>query len=137
MTGPDGYQVSYTYDADGRQLTATTPSGTTHYAYDARGNPVSVTDPTEAMVTLSYDAADRLTAQTDADGGVWRTSYDAVGNAIATTDATGGTSSYVFTPAPAGGGDRSAGPADQLQLCRHRAGHPGHRRAGRHHQVCL
>ena len=109
---------SFTYDNEGRLLTATDPLGNrTTYAYDANGNRTLVTDakgkstafvhdalnrltsiqdPLGNRIQREYDAAGRITKETDPRGSSTRFSYDAVGNLTQVTDAAAGTARYTY-----------------------------------------
>jgi YD repeat-containing protein len=69
-------QLTYTYDNNGNQLTATDNSGTYTNAYDAQNRLISQTNPSELTLTYSYDAAGRMTQRADSLGGVLNYVYD-------------------------------------------------------------
>jgi RHS repeat-associated protein len=79
-----GRTLTYTYDPDGRMLTATDPAGgTTHYSWAACTSTMtctellSVTDPDGHVTTNTYDpTTGRITSQVDGDGGTWTFSYE-------------------------------------------------------------
>lgn len=79
-----GREMTYTYDASGRQLTETktltTPSG-----------------PRTLVTRTEYDGEGRVVKSTDAEGGVTETLYDAVGNRIAVIDALGRATKYRYS----------------------------------------
>jgi RHS repeat-associated protein len=69
-------QLTYTYDPNGNQLTATDNSGTYTNVYDAQNRLTSQTNPSELTLTYSYDAAGRMTQRADSLGGVLNYVYN-------------------------------------------------------------
>ena len=113
VTDPDGRVQSFTYNADGDQVTATTSTGggnsrTTTAGYDAAGERVCLTSPNTTATCPSsgavpagasswtYDAVGEVTASTDAAGHTTKASYDADGNTTGTTDPAGNTTQATF-----------------------------------------
>lgn len=96
-------ETSYTYDADGRQLTetvldlATQESRTSSFAYRTDGLMESTTDARGNVTTYGYDTAGNLASVTNALGHVTGFgNYDAHGNPGAATDANGVTTTMVY-----------------------------------------
>src|SRR5262249_10292179 len=77
----DGFTVldvlSFTYDADGRRLTAANNAGTVTLAYDADGELTGEVGPTGLTLNFSYDADNNRTLVTDSLGGSAFSVYDA------------------------------------------------------------
>jgi RHS repeat-associated protein len=81
-----GQITTYTYDAQGRVETVTTPpragiteERTTTYTYDpATGNVATVTAPGSVDTSYTYDASGRLRTTTDNDGYILTYDYDAL-----------------------------------------------------------
>jgi RHS repeat-associated protein len=69
-------QLSYSYDNNGNQLTASDNSGTYTNVYDAQNRLTSQTNPQGLTLSYSYDAAGRMTQRTDSLGGVLTYVYD-------------------------------------------------------------
>ena len=96
QTASSGETETYTYNAAGKQLTATGGAKTTTYGYDAGGRLESVSQSDGAAVQYQRDVLGRVTrvsVQGAADATVHATSYgyDAVGNLTSIEDPTGGT----------------------------------------------
>lgn len=69
ITGPDGRQLTFAYDALDRITRVTDPLGrAVVYAYDAAGNLATVTDPQGGTTRYTYDGANRLTTISDPTG---------------------------------------------------------------------
>ncbi|WP_052433356.1 DNRLRE domain-containing protein [Streptacidiphilus carbonis] len=93
--------TSYTYDAVGNRLTATSPDGnvpgaaagsyTTTTAYDSDGQPVSVTDALGDKSTSTYDSVGNAVQVTDPLGHITKTSFDVDHRPLTSTDAAGNT----------------------------------------------
>jgi RHS repeat-associated protein len=79
-----GHAMSYTYDANGNELTSTTTR--------------TAADGTVQIVTTAaeYDAAGRVIKVIDAKGGVTRTEYDAAGRIVGTIDPLGRRTEYRY-----------------------------------------
>jgi RHS repeat-associated protein len=97
---PDGNITSYGYDADGRQVSQTSPSYTqpstgdvitpqSTQQYNAAGEVASATDPDGNTTTSSYDQLGDLTSQQAPDGGVTSYAYDTDGDQLSVTGPTG------------------------------------------------
>lgn len=116
---PAAYTWTFTFDASGRQLTATHPaSGTTKTSYDALGrlssttnalgvttwattydannNVTSEKDAAGGMTLSTYDELNRPVTVTDPRGKVWSTSYDQVGNRLSSTTPLGSIASWTY-----------------------------------------
>jgi len=75
-----------TYDAFGRQVSATDALGHTRTrAYDRLGREVSSTDSLWATLTTTYDAFSRIVTQLNAEGGTTRYAYDAKDRTVTIT----------------------------------------------------
>ncbi|WP_034393551.1 RHS repeat protein, partial [Delftia acidovorans] len=75
-----------TYDAFGRQVSATDALGHTRTrAYDRLGREVSSTDSRWATLTTTYDAFSRIVTQLNAEGGTTRYAYDAKARTVTIT----------------------------------------------------
>ena len=115
VTNPDGDKTSSAYNADDQVISTTDPRGhvagakaatyTTKYGYDADGNQVSLTTPLGEVTTWSYDANEQVATTTDARGNVtgataaaYTTSYgyDPDGDLITSTDPLGNVTSYSY-----------------------------------------
>ena len=59
-----GWNHTYTYDNAGRVLTHSDNLGTFNYGHDAGGNLVSISHPNGSVVGYAYDALDRMTSAT-------------------------------------------------------------------------
>ena len=75
--------TSYTYDANGNQLTQTTTLTTPPACRPWSPRP-------------TYDASGHVPTQTDAEGNVTTTEYDAAGNQTATIDALGNRTTFMY-----------------------------------------
>lgn len=114
---------NFTYDAAGRQTTATDPNqvqstqvyddldrlnatvadsasgglqATTGMSYDAAGHLRGVVDPKGLATTYVYDALGRLTQQNSPDSGTTGYTYDDAGNRTSKTDARNITATYTY-----------------------------------------
>ncbi len=86
---PDGEQVRFEYDNDGRLLAENSARGAYAYQYDAAGRRTSVTDPSGAVTHFAYDAAGNMTSMTNALGHVRTMGYRPGGRPAWTEDALG------------------------------------------------
>ena len=78
-----GNETTYTYDANGNQLTQT--------------QTMTTPDGVRTLVTTTeYDAENRVIKITDPENGVTETIYDAVGNLVETIDPLGRSTKYVY-----------------------------------------
>ncbi|MFC4055973.1 polymorphic toxin-type HINT domain-containing protein [Actinomadura syzygii] len=108
--GPTGaYEATtYAYDAAGRLVRATDPTGSTWTTrYDLRGRKVATTDPDKGDATYTYDDLDRETSSTDARGKKVFTVYDGLGRKTETrADSPSGPllTSLTYDTAPRGKG---------------------------------
>lgn len=118
LTFADGTQVTYTYDALGRQTSMTDPRGNvTKYAYDGLGNLTkttlpdgttqtaaytrngqrkSVTDALENKTAYTYDGNGNQLTVTDPMGNKTVSEYDAAGRLLRETNALGGVTEYTY-----------------------------------------
>lgn len=94
---PASHRWAWTYTADDRLATETTPLGhvTTRH-YDPVGNVADVEHPDGGVTRYGYNAADQLTSETDPDGDATTTLYDDRGLLIRTTSAEGRTTSWSY-----------------------------------------
>ncbi|MCY7418534.1 MAG: hypothetical protein LH650_08575, partial [Chloroflexi bacterium] len=77
-----------------------TPHGTGHTvlaSYDAAGRLISVTDPTGNTTEFEWDALDRSVGRVDALGGRTTWKYDPDGNLVSVTDPLGNTTTYTYS----------------------------------------
>ncbi len=84
VTDPSGLVTTYTYDPLSRLTSRDRGGLTTTYTYDGVGNLTSVTLPGGVTYTYTYDAAHRLIRIADATGDSIRYTLDAMGNRIKT-----------------------------------------------------
>ena len=95
--------TTYTYDADGNNLTTTrladvgTAAAETVMAYDTLGNVISITDP-EGDVTrfTSHDIMGNFLIKEDARGKLWQYVYDAAGRLEQAIDPLGQTTRFLY-----------------------------------------
>jgi RHS repeat-associated protein len=101
-----GYQTISSYDSAGELVSATTPAttaaphgATTSYTYDADGNQLTTTDPHGVTTTRTYTPQDQVASISYSASSAHSVSYtyDADGNETATTDGTG-SPSYSYDP---------------------------------------
>ena len=96
ITDALGHTLSYTYDADGNQLTATDASGTVTYTYNEFGEILTRTNQLGAISTNTYDAAGNLSTVTNALGKMSKVTYDVHGMPLTVTDARGKVTTFVY-----------------------------------------
>ena len=60
MTDALNHSTSYTYDANGNQLTETDPTGTVTYTYNDFGEVLTMTNQLGGVTTHTYDGAGNL-----------------------------------------------------------------------------
>jgi RHS repeat-associated protein len=90
-------EASYTYDADGNQLSATNADGqTASYAYDADNEPTSTTLPDGTTTSTGYDADGNVTSQTDGRGKTTTYTYNALDQRITAEDPDSRTTTYGY-----------------------------------------
>lgn len=93
---PSKYTTSTERDAQGRPVKVSGPEGQeTLYEYDANGDLVAVTDPNAHKTVTTYDADGQPTKVTAPNGSVTETGYNGAGQVISQTDANEHTTSYV------------------------------------------
>jgi RHS repeat-associated protein len=78
VDAPAGADVSYTYDALGRLLSAAYGGAVTSLAYDLGGRKTQMSDADMGVWTYGHDALGNLTTQTDARGCTTTLAYDAL-----------------------------------------------------------
>lgn len=93
----------FTYDADGRKTSETSPTGdVTHWTYDASGNVATETLPDGVKLVNTWDARGDLLSQArerNTDHAVYSTvsfTYDLEGHLLTATDAKGGVTSFTY-----------------------------------------
>ncbi len=108
LSDPLGRDISFRYDALGRQVAAQGPDGqmaraeynsqnqlvknvgpdggTSELAYDANGNMTDVLLPHQAGITYEYDSRDRVVMRTDSLGQTESWTYDGMNRALTYTD---------------------------------------------------
>ncbi len=95
-TDPSGVVTKYTYDLDGRPLTMTVGSATTSYQYDADGRRIAETDPSGATTQYVYDNDNNVIKTIYADGTTTESSYDKDNRETSYTDQAGQTTNYQY-----------------------------------------
>jgi RHS repeat-associated protein len=92
-----GDTTTYTYDALNRMVKVTNPDGTsTQNIYDADGNLLKKVDSSGHTTTYTYDAANQTLTVTDPLGQVKSYTYDGAGNSVTMTDANGQVTAYGY-----------------------------------------
>jgi YD repeat-containing protein len=87
----------YEYDADGRNVSATDPSGlTTRYEWCGCGALDGMTDPGGRRVDWLHDEQGRAIARFSNGNLTWDREYDSAGRLVATTDANGQTKTVTY-----------------------------------------
>ena len=101
MTDALGRVTTYAYDADSRLVGETwyasggTVTDVFTYTYDADGNQLTAQD-VSGTYTMTYDALDRVISTEDPFGLTLTYTYDADGNRIETQDSLGGVTTYIY-----------------------------------------
>jgi len=88
-TSPDATQDLVTtnvYDAEGRLVSSTSPTGTTSTVYNSLGEAVSSTDEFGGVTAQAFDALASVVQTTAPDGRISRTVFDAAGDAVWSQD---------------------------------------------------
>lgn len=95
-----GHTYSYTYEPVFNQLTSVTdPLGNVEkYAFDSNGNLASSTDANGNVTSYSHSSGGLLTQTVDALGDTRKYFYDTVGNLIQSVDALGNTGTASYDP---------------------------------------
>jgi RHS repeat-associated protein len=97
ITDALGNVTSFTYDANGNQLTMTDAKGNaTTYEYDANNRRTRIQFPDGTTAATSYDALGRSVATTDQAGNTTRFDYNEVGLLVKVTDALGQTTTFAY-----------------------------------------
>src|SRR5215510_5509967 len=91
--------TSYTYDADGNQLTETDPTGTVTYTYNGFGEVLTRTNQLGGITTNVYDEVGNLLSATNALGKVTSLTYDNHGLPLTLRDARGKTTTFAYDTA--------------------------------------
>ncbi|WP_051711545.1 RHS repeat-associated core domain-containing protein [Andreprevotia chitinilytica] len=92
----NGFQTTFTYDANGNRLTKTDAFGhVTKYAYDALNRLSQQTNPAGDVTTFSYDANNHLVSVTDPKGFTTSYTYDGFDNLLKLVSPDSGTTNYV------------------------------------------
>lgn len=85
--GPDGQLARTEYNSKGQPVKSVSPDGgTTELAYDAIGNVTDVLLPHRAGITYEYDSRDRVVKRTDSLGQSEFWTYDGMNRALTHTD---------------------------------------------------
>lgn len=94
-----GAKTTYTYDSMNRLASMTTPRGfetgadpaafTWSYTYDANGNQLTSTDGAGRQSKQTFDVVSRVSTITSPSGGVTATAYDGAGNVLSSKDPLG------------------------------------------------
>lgn len=91
ITGPEGEQIEYAYDAADRKSSRTLVDSvhgniTTTYGLDGADNVVTVTNLDGGVTTITYDKANRPSLVNDTIGSIVKMSYDTNGNVTRRAD---------------------------------------------------
>ncbi len=96
-TDPEGYSLSWTYDAEGTVLTETNSLGYVKVFFpDAMGRVTNTVDEAGGQIGQALDGNGKLRRFTDKLGGVTVSDYDAYGNLVSLTDALGGQARWAY-----------------------------------------
>jgi RHS repeat-associated protein len=85
----DGNVTAYGYDADGQQVSVTSPSYT----------PPGSSAPVNPSSTTAYDSVGQVSSETDALGNTMKYTYDQLGDETGESDPGGGVTTYTYSPA--------------------------------------
>ena len=96
MTDALNHSASYTYDANGNQLTETDPTGTVTYTYNGFGEVLTLTNQLGGVTSHTYDGAGNLLTTTNALGKTTSLTYDDHGLPLTVTDARGKTVTFAY-----------------------------------------
>ncbi|MFQ5598347.1 MAG: hypothetical protein ACE5GK_09890 [Nitrospiria bacterium] len=97
-TTPDATTETYSYDANGRILSATNARIGYTFGYDGSGRTTSVSDTRGHMVQYSYDTSGRRTRLIYPDGKIVNSTYDAAGRLSSLSDWQGGATTFSYDP---------------------------------------
>ena len=91
------YKTTYSYDAQGNQLSRTNPLyQTDYYTYNTRGQLLSSTDALGQTTSYSFDNRGNVLSKTDATGYTIRYTYDRFGNAETITEGVNDVTQYQY-----------------------------------------
>lgn len=92
---PSLQETTIVYDNMARMSSSQDPDGTKTYTYDADGNQLTVSE-SGSTITREIDSLDRITKYVNADGDILLYQYDAIGNLTKITYPDGKEVSYVY-----------------------------------------
>ncbi|TCC48812.1 RHS repeat protein [Kribbella capetownensis] len=108
-TDATGAKTTYSYDSMNRTASMTTPRGyetgadpaafTWSYTYDANGNQLTSTDGAGRQTKQTFDVLNRVSTVTAPGGGVTTTTYDGAGNVLTSKDPLGRITTNVYDAA--------------------------------------
>ena len=99
MTDALNHVTSFTYDANGNQLTETDPTGTVNYTYNGFGEMLTRTNQLGGITTNVYDVLGNLQTTTNALGKTTSLTYDGHGLPLSVTDARGKIATFTYDAA--------------------------------------
>jgi len=95
----DGTTVSTTHDAAGQKTSVTDAAGTWHYRYDATGRVLSTTDPSGRVTMCAYDLGGHRVRLVYPSGAAAVSRYDAAGRLWTVTDWSSKITTYTYDAA--------------------------------------